>query len=161
MRPLKTYCPDCGVRVDLSLNVFLQVWLAFMGVGYVTSIFWPKFEKSGIDSSKVVHLPNPSEFLDTFYEFLGFIFLFVTLIFFTELYLRLTGQRLLELRHPYELRTRIRSRLPWFLINIGVAAKKENCENVGGLHKWYNLDGKNSACYHCQVIKPGQLWETE
>jgi len=63
--------------------------------------------------------------------------------------------------HPYRWRTRLRRRIPWFLINLGVADKGEDCEKVGGEHWWYNQDGENSACYHCKVIRRGQLWKTD
>jgi hypothetical protein len=62
-------------------------------------------------------------------------------------------------RHPYEARTALRSRLPGFLINLGVAAKARDCESVGAKHAWYNQDGTHSACYHCEVVRPGQLWK--
>ncbi len=60
--------------------------------------------------------------------------------------------------HPYAFRTWIRQYLPWFLINLGIARKKEDCEKVGAKHFWYCMDEKNSACYHCKVVKPGKLW---
>ena len=37
-------------------------------------------------------------------------------------------------RHPYEFRLRIRERLPWFLINLGIADKGKDCEKVGAEH---------------------------
>ena len=55
--------------------------------------------------------------------------------------------------HPYRWRTWIRSKLPWFLINVGIAAKAEDCERVGAEHWWYNRDNESSACYHCEVIR--------
>jgi hypothetical protein len=60
---------------------------------------------------------------------------------------------------PYRWRTKVRSRLPWFLIGLGIAAKGKDCEAAGGQHDWYNKDGKRSACYHCTVEKSGQLWK--
>lgn len=63
-----------------------------------------------------------------------------------------------EKGHPYALRTRIRTFLPWFLINLGIANKGEDCEKVGASHCWYNIDNENSGCYYCKVIKKGQLW---
>lgn len=60
---------------------------------------------------------------------------------------------------PYRLRTKIRSYLPWFLIDLGVCCKGDNCEKAGGFHIWYNKDGLQSACYHCKVIREGQLWD--
>ena len=53
---------------------------------------------------------------------------------------------------PYRRRTWIRSHLPWFLIDLGIASKGEDCETAGGKHEWYNMDNENSGCYHCQVI---------
>jgi hypothetical protein len=61
--------------------------------------------------------------------------------------------------HPYALRTYIRQFLPWFLIDLGIADKGEDCEKVGATHFWYNIDNENSGCYHCKVIKKGKLWE--
>lgn len=60
--------------------------------------------------------------------------------------------------HPYRWRTWLRTRLPWFLIDLGFAAKGEDCEAVGGRHRWYNIDNESSGCYHCGVVRPGQLW---
>jgi hypothetical protein len=61
--------------------------------------------------------------------------------------------------HPYVWRTQLRKRLPWFLINLGIAKKGKDCEAVGGHHHWYNIDDKHSGCYHCEVIRAGQLWQ--
>ncbi|WP_238012497.1 hypothetical protein KZZ52_58765 [Dactylosporangium sp. AC04546] len=42
----------------------------------------------------------------------------------------------------------IRTRLPWLLINLGVAGKgKTDC----GDHEWYNAGGGVAHCYHCEV----------
>ena len=41
----------------------------------------------------------------------------------------------------------------------GVAAKGADCESVGGKHWWYRRDDVSSACYHCEVVRPGQLWK--
>lgn len=60
---------------------------------------------------------------------------------------------------PYRWRTEVRKHLPWFLINLGVADKGQDCEAAGGNHSWYNMDGKHSACYHCKVVRAGQLWK--
>lgn len=60
--------------------------------------------------------------------------------------------------HPYGWRTRLRPKLPWFLRNLGIAAKGEDCERVEAEHSWYNLDGERSACYHCRVLRPGRWW---
>ncbi len=42
----------------------------------------------------------------------------------------------------------MRRRLPWFLVDRGVAAK-----GVGdcGDHEWYNHDGVIARYYHCEV----------
>jgi hypothetical protein len=48
----------------------------------------------------------------------------------------------------YRWRTWWRSRLPWVLLDRGVAAKgKRDC----GAHEWYNHDGGVDLCYHCAV----------
>jgi hypothetical protein len=62
-------------------------------------------------------------------------------------------------RHPYELRLQVRIRLPWFLINLGIAAKGEDCEIVGAEHDWYNIGQGQSGCYYCKVVKDGELWK--
>jgi hypothetical protein len=36
--------------------------------------------------------------------------------------------------------------------------KLKDCEAVGKLHQWFNHDDVSSACYNCQVVRPGQLW---
>lgn len=61
--------------------------------------------------------------------------------------------------HPYAWRCWVRGHLPWFLIDLGVVAKGEDCEKVGAWHRWYNQDGNTSGCYHCEVVRPGQLWK--
>jgi hypothetical protein len=63
--------------------------------------------------------------------------------------------------HPYGWRTALRSRLPWFLIDIGLAAKGRDCERVGAQHHWYKQDDTHSACYHCEVVRAGQLWRLD
>jgi hypothetical protein len=63
-----------------------------------------------------------------------------------------------EKGHPYEWRTRLREHLPWFLINLGVAQKGDDCEAVGARHHWYNIDSQRSGCYHCRVTREGRLW---
>lgn len=59
--------------------------------------------------------------------------------------------------HPYRWRTWIRAHLPWVLIGLGVADKGEDCEVVGGSHRWYKKDDDHSACYHCKVVRRDQL----
>ena len=66
-----------------------------------------------------------------------------------------------ESGHPYAWRTWLRGNLPWFLINLGLPNKGKDCEKVGASHHWYNVDGKTSACYHCQVVRTGRLWERQ
>ena len=63
-------------------------------------------------------------------------------------------------KHPYRYRTRIRKHLPWFLIDLGFAAKGKDCEEGGGKHEWYNKDNSSSACYHCLVVVAGQKWKS-
>jgi hypothetical protein len=46
-------------------------------------------------------------------------------------------------------------------LNQFYPAEPDNCEAIGETHRWYNLDGERSACYHCKVIREGQLWETK
>ena len=60
---------------------------------------------------------------------------------------------------PYRKRTWLRSYLPWFLINLGIARKGKDCEQRGGQHEWYNSDNEYSECYHCEVRRKGQLWK--
>ncbi len=51
-------------------------------------------------------------------------------------------------RPRYRFRYQVRRRLPWFLINLGVAAKgSEDC----GEHVFYNADGVVERCYFCEV----------
>lgn len=62
-------------------------------------------------------------------------------------------------RHPYQRRMWWRTRLPWFLIKLGIAKKGTDCESVGAKHKWYNIDGHSSGCYYCEVIAKGEKWK--
>ena len=66
---------------------------------------------------------------------------------------------MLKKRNPYHWRTFLRGYLPSFILNLGVADKGEDCEKLGAEHVWYNIDGKNSGCYHCKIVRPGKLWE--
>jgi hypothetical protein len=66
-----------------------------------------------------------------------------------------------EDKHPYRWRTWIRTHLPWFLIDLGIARKGHDCEAVSGWHHWYNIDDTSSGCYHCEVVRPGRLWKDE
>jgi hypothetical protein len=59
--------------------------------------------------------------------------------------------------HPYRFRTWLRTHLPDAL--LWAAPKGKDCDTVGGEHWWYNIDGATSGCYHCDVVRPGRLWE--
>ena len=42
----------------------------------------------------------------------------------------------------------MRRRLPWFLVDRGIAGKGAgDC----GAHEWYNHDGVVARCYHCEA----------
>ncbi|WP_144127166.1 hypothetical protein [Catellatospora sichuanensis] len=46
----------------------------------------------------------------------------------------------------FRRRTRLRRRLPWLMVNLGVAGKpNDDC----GDHEWYNSDNVVEHCYHC------------
>ena len=62
---------------------------------------------------------------------------------------------------PFRIRTFLRSHLPWFVIDTGIVDKGDDCEKTGGEHEWYNKDNEHSACYHCDVIKQGKLWQQQ
>lgn len=57
-------------------------------------------------------------------------------------------------RHPYELRKKLRGILPWFLIDIGIAAKGKNCKTVNANHSYYNINGILNGCYYCEQEFP-------
>jgi hypothetical protein len=61
-------------------------------------------------------------------------------------------------REPFRWRTNLRILLPVWL--AGRIDKGEDCGIRGGTHDWYNMDNVNSACYHCEQIRPGQLWKS-
>ena len=61
-------------------------------------------------------------------------------------------------KHPFENRLWWRSRLPWFLINLGIASKGRDCELVNAMHEWYNIDGINSGCYYCKKTTRKIKW---
>jgi len=63
-----------------------------------------------------------------------------------------------SIKGPYRLRTYIRTHIPWFLIDLGVACKGQDCEAAGGEHEWYNSGDSESSCYHCKIVKQGRLW---
>ena len=59
-------------------------------------------------------------------------------------------------RGRYRWRTAVRRRLPWFLVDHGVAQKgKGDCGN----HEWYRSTAEEDRCYHCDagVRRPSQL----
>ena len=37
--------------------------------------------------------------------------------------------------------------------------KGRNCQAKRAEHHWYKQDDEFSACYHCQEVRPGRLWE--
>jgi hypothetical protein len=48
----------------------------------------------------------------------------------------------------YRWRTRLRPHLPWFVINLNVAAKgRRDCGN----HAFYKSTDDLDRCYHCEV----------
>lgn len=61
----------------------------------------------------------------------------------------------IAMKTPFRLRSAIRKRLPWFLIDLGICGKGDDCEKHGGSHEWYNQDNVHSACYHCCVVRSG------
>ena len=62
---------------------------------------------------------------------------------------------------PNRLKTWIRSKSPWFMIDRGWMNQSGDCEAGGGEHEWYNIDDYKSGCYHCGTERCGRLWETE
>lgn len=64
------------------------------------------------------------------------------------------------MKSPFRLRTAMRGKLPWFLIDLGICGKGGDCEKHGGTHQWYNQDDMHSACYHCRAVREGQLWRS-
>lgn len=49
---------------------------------------------------------------------------------------------------------------PTLVSDLGLTDKGDDCEAHGGVHEWYNADNGLSACYHCRIERPGQLWKT-
>jgi hypothetical protein len=45
------------------------------------------------------------------------------------------------------------------LIDLGIARKGQYCEAVGGWHHQYNIDDRSSGCCHCEIVRPGRLWD--
>lgn len=64
-----------------------------------------------------------------------------------------------DLKHPFGFRTWLRMQLPWWVIDLGVADKGDDCEARGARHLWYNHDDQRSGCYYCRVVMEGRLWE--
>ena len=58
--------------------------------------------------------------------------------------------------NPYNWRTWLRTALPSVL--AAMVPKGRDCEASGSSHAWYNCDHEHSACYHCCVVREGQLW---
>jgi hypothetical protein len=46
-----------------------------------------------------------------------------------------------------------------FLQQYWGRSRIESCDALGFEHAWYNRDGMNSACYNCDVVREGRLWE--
>ena len=63
-----------------------------------------------------------------------------------------------DLWHAYGVRAWLRTRLPFWLIDLGAAGKGRDCELRGDSHHWYNIDHVSSGCYYCRVERPGQMW---
>jgi hypothetical protein len=48
----------------------------------------------------------------------------------------------------YRRRTRVRTHLPWWVLNLGVARKgRRDCRD----HDWYKASDAEDRCYHCEV----------
>ncbi len=54
-------------------------------------------------------------------------------------------------QHKYYRRLWLREKLPWFLINLGIANKGKDCSSVQSSHHWYVIDEHKLGCYYCQV----------
>lgn len=61
-------------------------------------------------------------------------------------------------RHPYYRKLWWRTKLPWFFIERGFAAKGEDCEHVNADHHLYNINNTHSGCYYCKVVKEVEQW---
>ena len=55
----------------------------------------------------------------------------------------------------------VANKTPMVLINIGIADKVKNCEEVNAQHKWYTIDNISSGCYYCKVITKEQKWNAK
>lgn len=62
-------------------------------------------------------------------------------------------------KQRYRWRTCLRRYIPWFLIDLGLLGKGPDCESAGGAHQWYNIDNEKAGCYHCHLVREGQLWK--
>ncbi len=52
------------------------------------------------------------------------------------------------MKDRYRWRTRLRRRMPWFMLDLGIAKKgKGDCL----AHDWYKASEQEDRCYHCQV----------
>ncbi|HEV2745782.1 MAG TPA: hypothetical protein VGW34_00610 [Allosphingosinicella sp.] len=60
--------------------------------------------------------------------------------------------------HPHAVRTWVRGRLPWFLIDLGLANFGADCESLDAQHNWCNIDNVHSRCIFCGPEREGQLW---
>jgi len=65
----------------------------------------------------------------------------------------------MDKKHPYRFRLWLREKLPWFLIDLGIAGKGKDCELANAEHRWYNIDNKASGCYYCKKIISGKKWK--
>lgn len=52
------------------------------------------------------------------------------------------------------MRLKIRAILHWFLIDMGIAAKVKDCNNVNANHSYYNIYGTVNGCYYCKQVFP-------
>ena len=46
-----------------------------------------------------------------------------------------------------------------FLRDHWDCSRVEDCEAFRIEHSWYNLDGENSACHNCEIVREGRFWE--
>jgi hypothetical protein len=61
--------------------------------------------------------------------------------------------------NPYRWRSVLRILLPRPL--SWLVGKGKDCEAVGAVHHWYSVNDQSSACYHCKVVRLGQLWKKQ
>ena len=48
-----------------------------------------------------------------------------------------------------------------FLQQCWQRSRMESCDEAGFEHVWHNRDGETSACYNCEVVREGRMWETD